>query len=221
MKNLIKEATLAVSLLISGNVNAAVTLFENAFPQWSTLTGSSITVIDFESINAPSPVEIIGNEFSGLTFGPTFTVINGDGLFVGNPSTGQALTPRSGTNMLFPECNPACEGTVRLTFDQAITNFGAFFIDVEADFATTGFSFNLASKPELAFSSFQGQNALSFLGFISDTPFDSIDIHFTTGPNIDGTLIDDVVYAAPVPIPAALWLFATGFGTMFAFAKRK
>lgn len=172
-----------------------IEIFERDFTQWSNLAESQVGTIDFESITAPSPVEVFGNEFEGLYLSPNFVLVDGGNMFVGNPSTGQTLTPTSGENMFFPTCNPACEGIIRITFDQNIRAFGAFFIDVEADFATTGFSTNIgSSSPGIAFSSSQGQNSQSFLGFISNTPFDSVDIHFATGANIDGTLIDDATY---------------------------
>jgi hypothetical protein len=218
-----KKTLLAVILLVSFNANSAVVIFENDFTQWSDISGSALSTIDFESIAAPSPVEISGNEFAGLPLSPNFTLVDGGGIFVGNPASGQVLTPTSGDNTLFPECNTSCEGIIRVTFDQDITSFGAFFIDVEADFSSTGFSLVLGNTfPEIAFSSFQGQNAQSFLGFISDTPFDSVDIHFTTGPNIDGTLIDDLSYSAsPVPIPAASWLFISGMASLLGLSLRK
>jgi len=221
-----KKIIFTVAFLISSNVHSAIITIENDFLQWSSLAGTSINTIDFESIPASTPVEITGNEFSNLALNPVFSLVDGGGIFVGNPSTGQNLTPTSGNNMLFPECNPSCEGIIKVEFAQAITSFGAFFIDVEADYLTTGFSLNLGNAvPEISFSSLQGQNAQSFLGFISDTSFNSIDIHFTTGPNIDGTLIDDMVYSAAqaptaVPIPGTAWLLVAGFAAI-GFARRE
>lgn len=207
----------------SVQVNSATVIFENNFSQWLNSTGDILDTIDFDSISAPSPIEIIGNEFSSSTLSPVFSLIEGGSMLVGNPATNQTLTPTSGENMFFPECNPSCEGIIRVSFDQSITSFGTFFIDVEADFTTTGYSLTSGNlTPEIAFSSFQGQNAQSFLGFISDIPFNSLDIHFTTGSNIDGTLIDDIYYGnvSAIPIPAAGWLFISGLLALY-WTKKK
>lgn len=183
-------------LLVTFSANSEVVVFENDQAGWSAMTGSSINVIDFESVASPSPQELAGDEFSALPLSPTFKLVDGGGMFVGNPGTGQTLTPTSGVNMLFPECNPACEGVIRVSFDQEIKSFGAFFIDVETDFATSGFALVANSDvPEFSFSSFQGQNAQSFLGIVADVGFSSVDIHFTTGSGFDGALIDDLSYA--------------------------
>ena len=209
--------------LVGTQALAAVTVFENDRDGW--LAGAATTLIDFESVPG-SATPLAGDEFAGFAGSPTFTGRDDRAIFVGNPTMGQVTSPPSGVNMFHPLCDPSCEGVVVLTFSQAVTRIGAVFIDVEADFALTGFSLDVASDvPEFAFSSPQGQGAFSFLGLVSDDPFTRIAIHFATGPNIDGVLIDDLEYAfaddaAAIPVPAAAPLLLTG-GAFIAAARRR
>ncbi len=169
--------------------------FENNFQGWlDALTGDATTV-DFESVPSLSRRLIVGNEFADNVGSPVFTQLEGVGMFVGNPSgENQIISPVSGINSFFMGCDPVCEGIVRVDFSAPINAFGAFFVDVEADFATTGFSLSDTLLPEVAFSSQQGQNAQSHLGFTSDFPFSAVYIHFSTGPTDDGAAMDDMSY---------------------------
>lgn len=217
------KVLVVVGAVLSGNLYAAVVGFENDFTQWSNALPGAAHTIDFEAISAPSPTVINGDEFSGHPLSPTFSIIEGNAMYVGNPGASQVLTPTSGQNTLFPECNRSCKGIIRVNFDQAVSAVGAYFIDVEADFATTGFSLNLGGgTPEVNFSASQGQNAQSFLGLISDQPFSAVDIYFATGPTIDGTILDDLMYSAsPVPLPAPLFLFASSILGFFLISFRR
>lgn len=218
-------AVCACLSFLQSSVNAAVVSFENDQAGWQAAAGSpgSVTLIDFESITGSTTVPIAGDEFSSFAGQPTFAVAPQSEfaeLFVGSP-TSQIPTPPSGDNMFHPTCDLSCEGIVTLTFGTPVTSVGAIFVDVEGDFATTGFSLTPgASVPEVSFSRNQGGGSFSFLGLVSDSPFTSVDIHFATRPGSDGVLIDDLQYAV-VPVPAAVWLFGSGLLGLIGMSRRK
>jgi hypothetical protein len=218
-------AACACLAFLQTSVNAAVISFENDEAGWQAAAGGSgsVTLLDFESITGSTTVPIVGDEFSSFAGQPSFALAPQSAsaeLFVGNP-TPQIPTPPSGVNMFYPTCDPSCEGIVTLTFGTPVTSVGAIFVDVEGDFATTGFSLTPgATVPEVSFTSNQGQASFSFLGFVSDSPFTSVDIHFATRPGSDGVLIDDLQYAV-VPVPAAVWLFGSGLLGLIGMSRRK
>lgn len=59
-----------------------------------------------------------------------------------------------------------------------------------------------------------------FWGFVSDTPFATVKLIGGGGANQQNYILDDMVYS-PVPIPAALWLFLSGFTILSAMVHRK
>ncbi len=194
-----------ISLLATASVASAATIvFENDLPGWQALASPEY-VVDFEAASG----ELVGNEFAGLPLAPLFELISGQGLFSGGLAPTQ-LTPSSGVNVFGPADTGSIEGVIRVSFDSPVTAVGAFFFDVEVDFALTGFSTIAgAAVPEVAFSSFQGQAVQSFLGFVTDSPVSFVDIHFATLPNADGTAIDDLRYST-VPEPSTAILLALG-----------
>ena len=181
---------------------AQVTVFENNQSGWINEVGvKTIVTIDFDSIPGSVTEPIIGDEFSANPDNPIITLVEGTGIFVGNPASDQIPNPPSGDNMLGPTNSGSIEGILRISFSQPIHAIGATFVDVEADFNTTGFSLDIGSQlPGISFSGTQGQASFSFLGFVSKNSFTSVEIHFATGSNIDGILIDDLVYSSSVLI---------------------
>lgn len=175
--------------------HAVVNTFENDLVGWQQATKDIVT-LNFDSIPGSTVNPLTGNEFASFPGSPvigTSPSSETNLVFVGDPSS-QVNAP-SPPNMLYPECDPSCEGIIRIDFDTPVLAVGATFLDVEADFATTGFSITLESAtPEYSFSGPQGQASVSFLGIVSDEPFNSIEIHVSTGSNIDGVLIDDFKY---------------------------
>jgi len=156
-----------------------------------------------------------------LSFGPTLSLIQGAGLFSGNLAPSQ-VTASSGTNVFGPtNGSTSIQGIVRIEFDSPINSIGAYFFDVEADFALTGFSTVLGAAPDVTFSAFQGQSSQTFLGLVSSTPLTGVDIHFATGPSIDGTVIDDLRFgASSVPEPSSLFVLIGAAG-MLAVGRRR
>lgn len=202
IKNFIKWiailiVTLCGVLVASGSSHAQVNVYENDFDGWVSQVENDTILIDFDSIEGSNVSPINGDEFSNKPGSPIISLVVGEGVFVGNP-TNQIPTPPSGINMLHPgrEDSVSIEGVLKVTFDEPVYAFGATFVDVEADFNSTGFSTNIGNTlPDISFTSSQGQGAFSFLGFSSEMSFTEIDIHFATGANIDGTLLDDLVYS--------------------------
>lgn len=49
-----------------------------------------------------------------------------------------------------------------------------------------------------------------------------IDIHLTTGPDIDGAIIDNISNAVTAaPVPAVVWLFGPGLLELIGIARRR
>ncbi|MGB0715830.1 MAG: hypothetical protein ACPGXK_08125 [Phycisphaerae bacterium] len=178
---------------------AGLTVFENDLSGWQAAAGTTVT-LDFDSVPGSTFIPLDGDEFSGSSGFPVFTSVDGSGLYA--QANLQFPNPPSPPNMFAPECDPSCEGVIRVSFAQPLTAIGAVFVDVEGDFESTGLSLTLdAALPDIPFSSDQGQGSFSFLGITSDTPFFEVDIHFATAPGSDGVLIDDLSYSLPPPIP--------------------
>lgn len=202
-----------LSLLATASAAPATTLvFENDLPGWQRLAAPE-HVLDFEAASG----ELVGDEFADGPLAPRFELIRGRGLYSGDLAPAQ-VEPSSGVNVFGPSDCCSIEGIIRLHFESPVRSVGAFFFDVEADFSLTGFSTVLdAAVPDVAFSEAQGQSVQSFLGFVTDVPLSVLDIHFTTGPNIDGTVIDDLRYSTlPEPSTAVL----LGAGLLCIFRRR-
>jgi hypothetical protein len=212
MRTFMKTAASLLVAVSSSNALAAVQVFEGNAGAWQAAVGlASVTTITFDTIPGSTTTPIVGNEFSSFSGSPFFSSIVGNGVYVGNPAFNQIPVPPSGLNMLSPSsCSRACEGVIRVTFASPMRAIGAIFVDVENEFALTGYSLTLgAATPQIAFTSAPGDLSFKFLGFVSDTPFTAVEIHFTTGPSIDGALLDNLVYA-PVPEPTSYALFGLG-----------
>jgi hypothetical protein len=59
-----------------------------------------------------------------------------------------------------------------------------------------------------------------FWGFVSDTPFTSVELRGGTGSNQQHYNLDNMVFS-PVPIPGVVWLFGTGLIGLLSVSKRK
>ena len=187
---------LCALLLSSRALYAQIEIFEDDLAGWLDRVGEDTTLLNFDTIPGSLVTPINGDEFSTLPGAPVFSLTVGTGMYVGNPATDQIPIPPSGENMLGPANSGSIEGIIKVSFDQPINSIGATFVDVEADFNSTGFSIEINEPlPGISFSSSKGQGAFSFLGFVSDSSFTEIEIHFATGSNIDGVLVDDLVYA--------------------------
>jgi hypothetical protein len=221
MRTFVESIVCSVAATLALPAFAAVQSFEGNAPAWQAAVGAApITTITFDTIPGSNSNPIVGNEFSSFAGSPVFTSIVGNGVYVGNAAFSQIPVPPSPPNMLSPSsCSPSCEGVIRLTFTTPMTAVGATFVDVENEFALTGYSLVLgAVTPSISFTSAPGDLSFKFLGFVSDVPFTAVDIHFTTGPSIDGALLDNLVYA-PVPEPHSYVLW--GIGALLAAARAR
>jgi hypothetical protein len=184
---------------------------------------AEMNTIDWDGIStSPTGVATLtGNEYTGAFGGPTLDVDKGSGLFVISPQTGGPFGadffPTSPDNVFSPDDSGSPEGILTITFNQTMHGIGAWFLDVESDFAVTGITVN---GTDYRFTSDQGDNTQSFLGVIDSTGFLSADIYMASGQgSVNGVGIDDLQYGV-VPAPGAALLGLIGCGAIGALRRR-
>lgn len=103
-------------------------------------------------------------------------------------------------------------GTVRITFDTAITSLGADFFDVD-DGGITGFT--IVSTGESMFLPAQANETTTFFGFTSTTAFTQVDVSLGAGTG-DVVFMDNIAYdvPAPIPLPAPALMLIAGVGAL-------
>jgi len=123
--------------------------------------------------------------------------------------------------------DPASQGTATLSTDTSADGFGTFGVKLDLvvpgndgllpgtsgmwtiDLGGNGFTmsdFNLLSDPS------PGNNPQLAALFFSRGPCD---------PEITASCVEDSAYSAPVPVPAAVWLFGSGLLGLIGVARRK
>jgi hypothetical protein len=108
---------------------------------------------------------------------------------------------------------------LNLSFNNPINAFSMDITDLASVGGTTiNFANNNGEQFDAAFSNFDTHGALDFFGVISDVSFTDITMTFETSEWIG---IDRIQYGSPVPVPAAAWLFASGFVGLFGMTRRK
>jgi hypothetical protein len=105
--------------------------------------------------------------------------------------------------------------SLTITLPKAVTAFGLDFGTTNGDIASfslsNGFSASVGTSPNFF--------ELQFVGFISDQPFNTITFSV---PSPDGWAVEEVITGATAtPLPAALPLFATGFGGLGLLGWRR
>jgi hypothetical protein len=209
-------------------------VYENDESGWEAATSGLITTIDFESIDVGTGFQttIGGGEFSGLPGGPTLTGLPigsvDTQLAVGIPSAGFFIAdfvPVSGSQVFSPQLTNSPDGSptgiVRVDFVDPVLSFGAWFLDVEQDYASTGFD---VGGHSIRFSENQGDNSQSFLGFIADAPVYSLEIHLNSTSGGNGIGLDDIKYSTtsePVPEPTTMLLLGTGLAGILGMGRKK
>ena len=192
----------------------------DAANNWTTALSTPIATINWDDVPLAdgSQTTIAGDRYSSMPGSPTLSVDAG-GLYVINPApsgTGYFATdffPVSGANVFapdgWPEPSVGPEGILTITFSSPVYALGAWFLDVEDDYRSTGIE---VGETLYAFEQNQGDNSQSFLGIISSTPFTTAMIHMSSAPGGDGVGIDNMMYAL-VPTPVAVVLGMLGLAT--------
>ena len=223
-----KSIAFALTVCMAASVAAAdVTVFENDKAGWDLAVGANpVTTIRFDDITVPEGTytAIASDRYVGLPQGPTLTAggESNAGLFIDNGTVLPDFTPVSGDNVFMPRPWPNVWGYLTVDFATPVRAVGAYFIDVEAGYGTTGIDIGGDATFEAAFSGNQGHASKKFLGIVSDTPFSSVMIRMNwpnSPPPANGIAIDDLQYS-PVPVPGAVLLGAMGLG-MVAWMKRR
>lgn len=219
MKKLITFCAV-VAVIFVASPSQAVSLFENDESGWDSMVTTLVTNINWDDLvlaNGTSQT-ILGNRYSGLTGSPTLSVDASSGLYVIDPGPlffQEDFIPVSGENVFAPDNYPdSPQGILTVSFGTPVYALGAWFLDVETDYAGTGIK---VDGTLYSFSANQGDNSQSFLGIVSTTPFTTAEIHMANGPVSDGVGIDDLKFAV-VPEPTTLLLL--GFGALLLRKRR-
>jgi hypothetical protein len=200
-----------------------VTVYENDKAGWDAAVTSPVSTINWDDVAVPngSTVTILGNRYSGMAGSPTLSVDAGSGLYVIDPGPGHFdadFIPVSGENVFAPDDWPVSpQGTLTMSFGTPVYALGAWFLDVESDYAGTGIA---VGGTLYSFSADQGDDSQSFLGIVSSSPFMTATIHMATGPFSNGVGIDDVMYSV-VPAPGAVLLGSIGVGLVGWLRRRR
>jgi len=202
-------------LLVAGTRSQAAVVNYTDLATFQAASGS-LTLVNFDvdsggnPIAADSPGVLAGSLFSG--YGITFNA----GIVFGEPNLPfNGVSPpntisNSGINTPTPAlvdgvfAAPVFEvgltntgaGSVLRIFDQADNQLGAILSDLDS--ATQ-----------------------DFIGMISDTPIYRMEFDFVQGIGFEG---DDLYFTrivSPIPVPAAVWLFATALVGFIGLSRRR
>ena len=204
MRRLIFIIAVCVLVFAIGSANAAIYTDQAS---WEAAISAPINTINWDDVVVPDSTytTIVGNHYSGMVGSPMLSIPAGSpqltGLNVINPgpggpaALGDHFFPVSGENV-FADTPPSPEGVLTISFDTPMYALGAWFLDVEQDYASSGIE---VGGTLYAFGSDQGDKSQSFLGLVSANPFTTVNIHMSSAPGGNGVGIDDVMYAVPVP----------------------
>ncbi len=211
----------AVLVVAAGSASADLTVYTNQ-ASWEAALSTPVNTINWDDVTVPpdsfpggnpaadSPsVVISANRYSGMPGNPTLSIDASSGLYVMDPSTGEFAVdyfPVSYDNVFSPDPAGSPEGVLTISFGEPVYALGAWFLDVEYDYDSTGIEVDGTLS---AFGSDQGDDSASFLGIVSTIPFTSANIHMSSDPGGNGVGIDDTMYAV-VPVPGAVLLGMLG-----------
>ena len=191
--------------MASSNVNSAIITFTDKTAWEAAISGSTITLEQFNG-----GAQNFSDNSTGNIAGSITVDINGSGISNNITATG--------IFNMEPDSSPPDLSNIDFNFSSPIIGFGFTNLNgVRADGYGVRVQFDGFSSAE--FGSIVGSNSAPFLGFVSNAPFSSINF-FTTGFN-DVWLFDDLVYASvSVPTPATLGLLGLGIAGL-GWSRRK
>jgi len=182
---------------------ADVVVFENDKAGWDAAVGAAPVLLTFEDVG---PLEegawqvISGDRYQAYPCHPALTPDPESQLVVGKPGPGfyaGSFPPQSGDNVfvLDPPGGWASKGILTVTFSEPVSAFGAWFLDVEDGFYSTGLEVDGVLH---AFNDSQGNASASFMGLVSTSPINEVKVHLNSAELIDdGIGIDDLMYNFP------------------------
>lgn len=202
----------AAAIMAGASAHAAVVGYTDDLT-WTAAAGT-VSTEGFDGFAADT-------DFSGAPVDVgDFTVTYNGALSAGSFNFIDAL-PTSSVNNLFGSAaliGGVLDGeTVTLTFDTAITSFGAYFayLNDNADrsvFDVGGATFQLPQNVG---------PTTEFFGVVSDVAFTEFTIRGL--PASEGWGMDDIRYGgtAPIPLPASLGFLGAGLFALGGFARRR
>lgn len=189
---------------------------------WETDTGT-FELIDF---NAPtySTGYVGATTFDAEPGSPTISQVNGSNPQIVSSTTNPQLFPSGTQGIGYSTGNYVGLTILRIDFDTPILSLGFDLFDTElsgprasffVDIVDTGFN-----GYEITGAAYTGNLGSTFVGLISDTAFDSVQIMM--GTSTDGFGFDNLSYTlAAVPVPAALPMLVAGLGGLGLIARRR
>ena len=196
----------AAALIFCAQAATAATTTYTDRSVWSAAVATTIFTTGFEDntpVETTSPITITNAALSPV-------VQSRGGLFADirqNPDNVSGFGTRTLSTTNFSNFEG---GTVRITFDTAITSLGADFYDVD-DAGITGFT--IVSTGESMFLPAQPNETTTFFGFTSTTAFTQVDI--TLGGGNEIVFMDNMAYDVPtIPLPAPALMLIAGIGAL-------
>lgn len=218
---------LSVCMLIATPAMAGITTFDSDIDFQNAL--ATFHVINFDDVDTGDDgLELIDGERYAAELGSPSLSLDSDranaGMYVATPDLGPFnadFVPTSGDNVFSPgDASYSPEGALTVEFDQMMYGIGAWFLDVETDFAVSGVEVN---GVQYVFDENQGDDSQSFLGVIDTAGFTSARILMAYGDGaVNGVGIDDLQYGTvvPIPVPGAALLGVLGLG-LAGWIKRR
>jgi hypothetical protein len=245
MKPIVKKHGLMCAVLIGGSLLSAQAAQANVTFNSSaalTFTINSITNLNAEHPNDLSGLEVLGSFEQASVLPYFYTITSGDGsVTANNPSVLPPVTVSNSFSHSFAVSGSALNGAVDsyhtgwFNLDFNNTGGDSYNIDLTLDYQLNAEASGLFANSNVALdygytgNSFTGSDsvdAFTFAGFPYDT--DSLTgsngLIFTLGSGSTGSFYADAVITenlAPVPVPAAVWFFASGLLGVIGLNKRK
>ena len=215
--------TVALTLSLSGPVSHAA-MFDTEAAFLVALTGTTST-LDFEA-QANGDLIPSGSSVGGLQFDYTIpTGVGGETMQVTNEYHSPSGAPSNtlGLNNPFPDDVFFDGDTFTVSFDPNTTGVGLYLISTEELFADeVSLTTSQGSVSNTTTFTTLGDGGLAyFLGFTSNTAFNTFSLDFVADGSVDFLFnIDDITTdVAAVPAPSALLLFGSGLLGLLGYRR--